>query len=412
MKPIKNLSVKFIAIISFCAISVFSQWIYNGTSVRLQDTTNRVVIGRSSASTNARLEIARGNGGSDPTMFFSCAQVAHGMTGIVPTNVFGRITSDLVSAGSLRIDGFSDNNIPGLLLRGISGSTPAASAVEFYAQKKSGTGSVGLQSSERAFSFLSTGELMTIYGTGDIQTNGNITLNKTAAKFSVPNGQVIVNQSDPVGAAVKIRGRNNIDYLGSLYVEGCIKTSGVGGTEMRAAEFSAGWGTYTTNGIIAYAGGGSYRNIAIHGYCTDPVGADYAGFFEGNVHVTGTFTNPSDETLKKDEVLLNGSLAKIMRLKPKKYFYRIDEFSNMILPENEQIGLIAQEVEGILPEVVHEVIASPSKDLHFKNDNRKSLKEIEKYKGVDYISLIPVLVQAIQEQQNQIEELKRALEER
>ena len=50
------------------------------------------------------------------------------------------------------------------------------------------------------------------------------------------------------------------------------------------------------------------------------------------------------------------------------------------------MGVIAQEIEEVLPEVVH------------ARDNG--------YKAVKYEKIVPLLIQAIKEQQQQIEELK------
>ena len=60
--------------------------------------------------------------------------------------------------------------------------------------------------------------------------------------------------------------------------------------------------------------------------------------------------------------------------------------------DKKAIGFIAQEVEEVLPELVSEV-----SELHNKE---------EKHKTVDYQSVIPVLVEAIKEQQRQIEALQ------
>ena len=57
------------------------------------------------------------------------------------------------------------------------------------------------------------------------------------------------------------------------------------------------------------------------------------------------------------------------------------------------IGFIAQEVEEVFPELVNR---NPENDL----------------RSVDYISLIPVLVEAIKEQQQQIDDLKQQLKTR
>jgi len=55
------------------------------------------------------------------------------------------------------------------------------------------------------------------------------------------------------------------------------------------------------------------------------------------------------------------------------------------------IGVIAQEIEKIIPEIVQE-----SKDL---NSDKT-------FKGVDYGKMVAVLIKAVQEQQDQINKLK------
>jgi hypothetical protein len=102
----------------------------------------------------------------------------------------------------------------------------------------------------------------------------------------------------------------------------------------------------------------------------------------GNAYLNGTLTQASDLRLKKDIKPLNNSLEKMTQLHGKHYYW------NDTKPHSEdlQIGLIAQEVELIFPELVHTA-----------NDG---------YKSVNYTSLIPVLIEAIKEQQNEIEVLK------
>ena len=55
-----------------------------------------------------------------------------------------------------------------------------------------------------------------------------------------------------------------------------------------------------------------------------------------------------------------------------------------------QIGLLAQNVEKIVPEAVHE------------NNG---------YKGVDYARLVPLLIESIKEQQKQIEDQQQQINE-
>ena len=72
--------------------------------------------------------------------------------------------------------------------------------------------------------------------------------------------------------------------------------------------------------------------------------------------------------------------------------------------EGEKLGLIAQELQEILPEVV--------RDWDWKEDEHGQRTKVEAERlGVFYSDLIPVLIQAIQEQQESIEQLKARVEE-
>ena len=67
--------------------------------------------------------------------------------------------------------------------------------------------------------------------------------------------------------------------------------------------------------------------------------------------------------------------------------------------DEKDIGVIAQETEKVLPEIVRE----KKMGLHTDSD--------EKFKTVDYDKLTAVLIESIKEQQKQIEELKSEIQE-
>lgn len=160
------------------------------------------------------------------------------------------------------------------------------------------------------------------------------------------------------------------------------------------------------------ASGGNGSNYGIYSAASGP-GTAYAGYFNGNVTVTGTFSNPSDIKFKKDIAPLSGSLEKVLSLKPKSYFYDASTYKGLNFSEKKQHGLIAQDVEAIFPELVsEEVIPKPTLDSLEKLkdiEEGSEKKENETYKSINYIGLIPVLINAIQEQQKEIESLKAQL---
>jgi hypothetical protein len=98
----------------------------------------------------------------------------------------------------------------------------------------------------------------------------------------------------------------------------------------------------------------------------------------------------SDIRLKRDIRPLVGALAKVLGLTPAHYFYRSQEFKALDLPETPQLGVMAQDVAQVLPELVRGDPMEPSA-----------------YLSVDYIGLVPVLIGAIKEQNAVIENMKR-----
>jgi hypothetical protein len=98
----------------------------------------------------------------------------------------------------------------------------------------------------------------------------------------------------------------------------------------------------------------------------------------------------SDIRLKKNITPLSNSLSNILALNGVNFDWRRDEFPQMGLSDTRQIGLIAQDVEKVLPLLVNE---GPNG-----------------YLSVDYSKIAPVLVEAVKEQQKIIESQKSELD--
>ncbi|MEO1516205.1 MAG: tail fiber domain-containing protein [Bacteroidota bacterium] len=101
------------------------------------------------------------------------------------------------------------------------------------------------------------------------------------------------------------------------------------------------------------------------------------------------FTVSSDRRLKRDFTTIQSPLEKILATNGQKYFYRTDledDFSVQNMPETEQVGYIAQELQEILPQAVTE------------GDNG--------YLSVNYNMLVPVITEAMKEQQDIIDQQK------
>ena len=108
----------------------------------------------------------------------------------------------------------------------------------------------------------------------------------------------------------------------------------------------------------------------------------------GNIKASGTIT-PSDFRFKKNILTLNGALDKVQNLRGVSYNWRTTQFTERGFADKRSIGIIAQEVEKVVPEVVH--------------------TGSDGYKGVEYSKLVPLLIEAIKEQQEEISSLSQKI---
>jgi hypothetical protein len=98
--------------------------------------------------------------------------------------------------------------------------------------------------------------------------------------------------------------------------------------------------------------------------------------FSGNITATGTVTANSDISLKENIKPLQNCLNKVLQLTGVE-FDRIDM-------EDHQIGLIAQEVEKIIPDVIYG----------------------DEIKSIAYPNLVAVLIEAIKELNQKVDKIE------
>jgi len=114
---------------------------------------------------------------------------------------------------------------------------------------------------------------------------------------------------------------------------------------------------------------------------------------------TNTHSLPSDRNFKTDISDLNLGLNLVTKLKPSQYNYKIDSED---CPK--MYGLIAQDLEESLTEVGIEKNSTWLLQHEPKDDEKQSDYSL------DYGKLTPILIKAIQEQQDIIEDLKSRIE--
>lgn len=106
----------------------------------------------------------------------------------------------------------------------------------------------------------------------------------------------------------------------------------------------------------------------------------------GGDAIANHWISGSDVRWKTNVNDIDNAMAIINQMRGVRFEWKIAEFPNKAFSEGIEVGLIAQEVETVVPEVVY--------------------TNSEGYKSVDYSKLVSVLIQAVKEQQVEIEALK------
>jgi hypothetical protein len=102
----------------------------------------------------------------------------------------------------------------------------------------------------------------------------------------------------------------------------------------------------------------------------------------GNLQYTGTITDVSDARYKENVETINNALEKLSLLRGVYFDWNSFADSTLVVNGDRQIGVIAQEVESVFPELV--------------------ITNEDGYKMVDYTKLAPILIEAVKSQQGQI----------
>ena len=106
--------------------------------------------------------------------------------------------------------------------------------------------------------------------------------------------------------------------------------------------------------------------------------------FDGTTTIAGDLTINSDARLKANITSLGGTLAKLLKIDGKSYTMKKDQ------SEKQKIGLLAQDIQKVFPELV---------------------LESQGIKSVNYQGLVPVIINALKEQDRKMKEQDRKMRE-
>ncbi len=208
---------------------------------------------------------------------------------------------------------------------------------------------------------------------------------------SVADGGIVYAATNPRALQFRTAGnttRLELDHSSGLGIGSNLSITGPAGTSsMLTLEHHSG----TDNAILLFDEAsnpnelllgvlGSYQISIATTQVTIQTGLTVAGNVCAN-----NIACPSDERLKQDVHPITNALDDVERLNGVEYRWKDDVVKSRDWSNSEQIGLLAQDVQKVAPQAV---VATP-----------------DGYLAVDYARLVPLLIEAIKEQQHQIDEL-------
>jgi len=196
-----------------------------------------------------------------------------------------------------------------------------------------------------------------------VDSQGTVTAGSLHLKGPIPSGQ---------GGVALIEGELTVNNASIGIFAASTSSTGIIGSSGNSNN-SGVQGVNTSGGGVGVLGGASGSGIAVRGDNTD--GSGWAGFFNGRAFTTAGVWSASDIRLKKDVKNLPYGLNDVLRMRPVTYFWKNDTEAR-----NKQLGLIAQEVQKIIPEAV-------------------TLDKTTDTYSINYPTLVPVLIKAVQDLQ-------------
>lgn len=256
------------------------------------------------------------------------------------------------------------NNVTGLL--GLNNSGTAVAGIEFVNVNQGG---VGVRQGALSLLTLGTGEKTNrMY----MDENGNVGIGTTN-----PGQKLDVNGGIRISADMSQLGKGNIDWSRGTDSWNPARI----GSGFMGANYEGFLAFYTNNGSAISDVTEKVRiinngNVGI-GTTTPTQKLEIAGSV-----LADAFPTHSDRRFKTGISPIDSSLSKICKLQGVYYNWDRAKWPQKNFPESKQIGLIAQDVEKVIPEVV--------------------LADKDGYRSLAYDKLTAVLIESVKEQQKQI----------
>ncbi|MFM2156856.1 MAG: hypothetical protein RL516_1605 [Bacteroidota bacterium] len=271
----------------------------------------------------------------------------------------------------------------------------------------------------------------------DVDVNGNYigssygltstTLGSNSENFagSFKSSNALVNYAGIFDATEPYNNVANIDNIG-IKSDAQNANSNIGGLFNAAngqinygvlSQATANRGTTNNYGVagIAYNNDNTLFNVGVYGYAAGlpfpspqpSLGTgSYAGYFSGDVAVTGNLWFPSDSTNKINiKPIVDADLI-LSQLNSYTYNFDTSKLQNVAnVPQSLQFGLISQEVEAVAPNLITNTMFPPIID-----SLGNVISQGQKVKMMNYVNIIPLLVSGYNKQKAINDTLKSRLD--
>jgi len=258
------------------------------------------------------------------------------------------------------------------------------------------------------FNLISGGSLAMGYSGACNEKNVGIGTNSPGTKLDV-SGTLTTSNST---LRVQSSGSGSIANTGlqSRAMGGTSSVTGASGSATATANGSGGSLFGMVAGASSNNGGSDYSGYTVYGLYATTTGtastAYWAGYFNGDVYGSD-FIEPSDEMLKSNIQDAGNSLDQLLLLNPKLYNFNHNAYPGMNLPQGQRCGIMADDMAQHFPSLVKNVEQPATFD-----EEGNIVHEAVNFTGVNYVGLVPHVVDAVQElkaiidaQQAQIEAL-------
>jgi len=367
----------------------------NITLEKIQDIATGSFIGRNTAGTGSpeTLDVATAKS------MLSLSNANSGDVTLAGENYLS-ITNQQITAGAVDLSG---TNATGTLAAGrfpaLSGdiTTVAGSLSTSYnnvvPSSKGGTGQTSFDDGELLIGKSSDHSLTKATLTG---TTSQIIVSNGSGSITLSTPQDIATSSSPTFAGLRLNGATSgtiainapaIAGTNTITLPAASGTLALTGGTISANNIPRWDGNNLINSNMWCSGSGSNQKVVIGSENTP-------GSFSFGLEVVGSFKtakiyHSSDRRWKKNIKPIDSALLKVEQLQGVTYNWKTREFPEKQFTEGTQIGLIAQDVETVLPELV--------------------CTDSDGYKAVEYSNIVAVLIEAIKEQQQLIEDQNKKI---